>query len=926
MQFPQGATDGTITIAYLDASGTPQTYPFPLTDGGAFPALGDLPGGFKSLQSFETSFSSENATIIAGAEFGIEFGVTAGGGLSKDERIDNEILVTGTSNGEKETAGAESALTIDEKRLELVTKKDISPGTIWGYAGEVATLQLPTTVSKESTTNAHVITVNDPELDAEGKPAASDWWEHFRPIAINKTDIPAGATLTIRYFSKSDQVWKDLVVNEAGPKQFSTAIPDEIRDDISGLQFEFENKTDGFAPGASVQPNITTELTTALKPKPEGSDISVENCSAATATAPGAIAGAATVDPCPSIEILAPTPGEYDFLTKRWISPDDQLVSARSGEHATSRLYWSTSGLSGVRSMTLADTRTGTAADAGPKDEVKDTTYQAFDLFAIGPITAEMDPYLKYDSITAVELWNGSAWVAATNAAVPYTGTLPKITLTDAERASTTGVRLIVEENSEARGAGAPADAPTVGSGVARSQEMKNDRKLDLEWQLRDTKRVGGGPVLGSEAYNTATTGDVNNIASAVAKQDDREFRDEAADIISILDRPLNVSLTKSWTGGPLGVPVPGTPLADYPSGRVVLVATNTSAARVDRLQIIDSKDGGANPFDVFNIKKIVSVSNNVAGANASETLVVLTRADGSVIEATPGRGGIAPGQAAALSTAQLADVVKIEARYEGRIHSAAKATIQLDMQLRATHRGSGKPVATLDSPVRNDAVAIVEDAGGVNGVHEVEADNSAQIALQSLNIGVLTTKGFDPKIQYATVLPGEAGYEEEEWDSITATLTARPSGSARPAKLVVTDDTATFWNAFRFVDFDPAFALAAPIERVQVDALIGGVFTEGAGATLSLDGAHWEIGTAAEAPTLPAGVTAEQVQGLRFTFTKADGTQWENPANPKQEIPLTVHRRAYLESSMHGGTKIPVPWNGREGAPGEPGGANAKG
>lgn len=428
--------------------------------------------------------------------------------------------------------------------------------------------------------------------------------------------------------------------------------------------------------------------------------------------------------------------------------------------------------------------------------------------------------------------------------------------------------------------------------------------------------------------YNSTVAGDVNNIASAEATMDDESFRDEDSDLISILDGPLNVNFTKAWTGGPLGVPQPGTPQDQYPSGRVTLVATNTTVAKVDKMQIVDAKPGGNSPFDVFNLKRIVSISNGVNGADPSKTLVVLTNEDGSIIvnPATPSLLGVTPGYAVTLTAAQLANVERIEVTYEGRIVSGAKATVQMDLQLRATHRSDGTPVTTVDSPVRNEAVGIVEDAGGILGIHHVEADNEAQIALESLNIDVVTTKTFDPVTQTAVVLPSEQPeYDNEEWESITTTLSARPSGSARPAKLVVTDDTETFWNVYRFEGFAPSFALAAPIDQVQVDALVGGTFTEGPGASLSLVGASWELGVPGATPALPAGVNPEDVQGLRFTFTKADGTQWENPANPKQEIPLIVHRRAYLESSQSSVPKVPVPWKGlaAPGAPGEPGGIN---
>ncbi|MFK4788675.1 DUF5979 domain-containing protein [Microbacterium sp. ZW T5_56] len=904
VQFPAGATSGTLSFTYTDTSGASHTVETTLTDGGDFPAL---PADFGALENFSVAFVSDTGAIVPGGESPVTFGVRAVEGLAKDTVIDNVVSAAATDGDLTATQTATDSITTDVFRLDLETRKSIAPGTIWGYEGEQATLQLPTTLLNTSTTKAKTITVNDPQLTAAGVPAASDWWTTFRPTQITKTDVPASSTLTVRYFDTVDQEWKDLVTDVSGPTTLTEVIDETLRDRIGGLQFEFTHTGAGFAPGSTVKPNITTELKESVPAKPAGADFTVQNCSAATATAPGAEAGAATVNPCPEIEVLAPTPGEYDFLDKNWTSPSPALVSARSGEHAVSRLSWSTNGLGGVREFRLADTRTGSGANDGPSDAVQNTVYEAFNLVAVNAITPAMDPNLKWDRITDVQLWNGSTWVRATNATgLPYSGSMPRIALTAAEQQSTTAVRLLYAENPDARNASTDPLAPAAGSGVARSFEARN---VDLEWVIRDTRRSNNAPVLQSEMYNQSVAGDVLNIASGIAQRDNDTLRTDDSDIISILDRPLLVGLNKEWTGGPLGLPEAGTDAASYPSGRVSLTATNETAAKVDKLTVTDAKAGGPSPFEAFNLKKIVSVPG-IGGADASKTRVVLTLADGSTLSKTPS-------EATAMTRDELLDVVGIEVRYEGRINAGASTKIVFDLQLRETLRTSGDPVTLTDSPVDNQAGAVVEDAGGENGVHVVATDDSANMTLVEQNIDVVTEKSFNPGLEWATILPDEDGYADEPWDAITMTLHAQPAGSARPVQMVVTDDTATFWNAYHFVDFASGFSLASPIDRVQVDALVGGTFEAAAdGSAVTLTGAHWETGTAAASPALPAGVSAADVQGLRFTFTRADGAQWENPANPIQQIPLQMQRRAYLASSD--GT-IPVPSNkDAAAAPGE--------
>ncbi|MGX5696697.1 DUF5979 domain-containing protein [Agromyces soli] len=239
------------------------------------------------------------------------------------------------------------------------------------------------------------------------------------------------------------------------------------------------------------------------------------------------------------------------------------------------------------------------------------------------------------------------------------------------------------------------------------------------------------------------------------------------------------------------------------------------------------------------------------------------------------------------MSATELANVIGIEVVHDGRIASGDSTRVVLDLQLRTAHRGTGDPITAVDSPVHNTAESVVEDLGGVNDVHRVTAEDDATMRLAELSIGIDVGKTFSPQTQ---VDPNDG--------PVTMTLSARPTGSARAASMVVVDDEPRFWNAFDFVDFAPTFALTSPIDRVQVDVFTGGTFSGSPGdATVTRTGGGWVNGTAGAAPALPAGVNPADVQGLRFTFTRDDGQQWENPANPLQQMPLMVQRRDDLRS-----------------------------
>lgn len=85
-------------------------------------------------------------------------------------------------------------------------------------------------------------------------------------------------------------------------------------------------------------------------------------------------------------------------------------------------------------------------------------------------------------------------------------------------------------------------------------------------------------------------------------------------------------------------------------------------------------------------------------------------------------------------------------------------------------------------------------------------------------------------------------------------TLRTRNVGNLSGRSLQVTDDDADFFDAVDFVSFG-TFQAPAGANRVRVDAFVGGAWVTGTPTTVN-------------APVLPAGITAIEVRGLRFTFT----------------------------------------------------------
>lgn len=916
IEWPIGATSAQVSYKYVGdldytapiSTTTADTLPDPVD-----PAL---------VTDIRVTFLSTLPQGIAPGQYTVLPFLAMSDPVVSDITTVNEVRVdVVTLTDETAFAVATDDLTRRTLRVNTEVNKVATPSQLYSFPGATTLLSIPARITPlptsaidptASTVGATSLTVTDP-LDA----TTDEFWNWFNLSAIVATAVPGNTLMTVEYYDGTDWLALPGATDVAGPTYYSTTINPALRDTIEGVRFIFRHATYDtlgtlLNPGFSVQPNLYVSLRDQLR---DGTGeaasstrvvpIVIDNVAQSRVVNPLADPNQATDDDPASVELLPIA--DVEGIEKRWLpvaSTGIEAVNARSSDRATARISWGTGGVP-FDSIMVSDT-----ADDPSTTPVADTVFDAFDLVRINPITSTLDPLLVYDQVTEVELYvPGSGWVATTTnpcAAGACDGTFPGYTLTAAESAAATGVRLVFEESpTRSTLALTDPDAPPVGSGVAPSVAL--DRQFDLTFEVRDQRRSDPSvAVLGTTRqaiYNViGEFGTVRNTARVDGRDgtDAVVFTQTASDDILILDSPLTVSVSKTWVDGPLGTPPVGTPQSLYPRARMTIDATNESVIAVNELAIADPV-AGTNPFDAVNVFDIVTITVP-SGATATE--VRLERESGAIDLFTRTA-------ALALTTAQLADVVGIEVVHTGRIDVQASTRIVLDTQLRAELRSApGTIVNSVSSAVvENTAEARVVDPGGVTVPALGETDNtvtaqdSASVAVVDYTYGVTATKGI---VADTTATPGTPATQIEGNSRVAAiTLTGQPSGTVRSTDMVVEDISPTFWNAYNFTALG-SHSFSTPINRVKLDVLLGvnyvidgltGDISVECGGSATLD-ACWVNGAFANSltlPTLPPGATTADIRGIRAQYTRADGATWERPFNPTQTLRFTATRRDVL-------------------------------
>ncbi|MFT3872589.1 MAG: DUF5979 domain-containing protein [Nocardioides sp.] len=931
--WPAGATAATITYYPLDGGASVTTS---FADGATPNAPGMPISGFAITWTGDAIQANAPSQIV----FDIDTTEDAVGDLSNT--VDAEVTAANGLTGEDSDT---DTLTIINPSVDVTLNKSVRPSTAVEPGEQViASLETNATAQGDGVT-LDTIVVEDSWADG-----ANEFWNAFDLQAIAPTQVPGGTTLVVAV-QGPDGVWHDLpaygpqtgaTVFQMTNAELATALdafgltPEQAQ----GIRFTYTNAD--FPADVTVTPNIVYSARStqrdggAVTP---GDDQATSYQNTATAQVEGESAGGKSLDD-DDTDVGQGTvitheggPGPAD-ITKNWV---ESSVNAQSSQQATSNLTWNVA--EGLGSVTISDPASGYASPAG-------TVFDAFDLVQINPIAASSEPYsngwyLKYDTITAVQLFNSitGSWETVTTPAAGWinaSGAFVGYTLSAAERSRTTGVRLVLEPNDAARTAaqqtGASFDpfAPAPGSGVGWGSA---DRTFSLTWQVRDQKRSDGSFVVGDEQYNTADEGIVDNTTSldGVPLDGSAAVRDTDNDTIQILDPEPGVAVDKSVTAAdPIFVPMPdpGTSAADYPTASWQMVAHNTSTARASYVRVTDPAtcsdtalgdcqtaataagatgnpfvtDGSVDyltdsamgtPFDRFNLTGINIAASIPGQVDLSQSVVWLLRYQGGTYTAEQ--------TTAAAVNAMLTNpetIVGISVTFQGADPASTGGTITQDnllsvtmsTQLRTTLRSSGADqVLSAGQNVEVPNRVFAQSYDPVTSPGTVTGDvDDAQVNLTGGDINITPTKSVSPGVVY------EADPDAPVTVTLGANQGSNPRSTLPPSSVVIEDqaDSVGFWNTFQFTGLG-AITLPAGADRVQVD--VYGPF--GAGGALG-----WATGTpAASTPEVPvAEASYPDIQGIRITYTRADGGYFSGvpAANWSASAVFTVEvRDTYLDS-----------------------------
>ncbi|MGE3619524.1 MAG: DUF5979 domain-containing protein [Acidimicrobiia bacterium] len=875
--WPTGATAGELVWAFADGT---TSAPVALTPSGGPPTAPATP---PAVAGFTVTYTGE---IVPGTTAGIGFDVTTDPETVPAGTVSlpfvNVVEVSGTNPAGTDTETAQDDVTVYFPEIELTLDKEVRPALVTP-GGTVVTELRAQTATNAPTVDPTTIVVED----VWDGTAATGFWDAFRARSISFTQVPADSTMTVEYATGTPPtlVWTTLATGVTG--LYSADLPAGIADDVVGLRFTFENP-EGFAQGTIVQPNVVFEASGELRdgtPTTEEEGVPVAYDNAALAQGSGDAGGVpVTSDEVPAegtVEIVDFGDGPGTLLAdKRWVqadwATDLPAVLSQSGSAAFTRHAWGVT-VPGYTSVVLSDPLPGTEGTPGA------TTFQAFDLTAIRPITYAQDPLLRWDRVSSVELHLAGTWTTITAPGGSWMdGTGFKgYVLTGPQAAAATGVRVTVVEDAAARAASTQPGRPAVGSGVAWSA---TGRPFGLQWQLRNTLRVpGAGPddrwATGEVTYNGGEGDVVNHFRVAGTTATDTFARDESDDVV-LQDVPPGVDTAKAVAPGSVVVPYPGdVPAVGYPTVDVTVDAWNTAWARASYLRVADpvpcptatacvtpgddhdpdvftgnAYDPATNPFERFALSGVDFVVPGTVPVDPAATQVALWRydeADGTTsVEVTT--------MAAldGLGATALADVVGVAIVYQstdpattgglipqGSSDGTNVVRMVLRTQLRPTLRSTGADVVG-GVEVDNEIVAQSFDPV-LDPDATPNASDEATVRLDTAGLDVTASKSITP----TTIL------ETDPDVPVTVTLGATDGTSTLAAETAtITDTDPEFWAAFALTGLG-AVTRPAGADLVRVDVQVDGDPT-------------WVEGVADPVASLPAEVTdLATVTGIRFVF-----------------------------------------------------------
>lgn len=955
--WPQGATSG--TVKYYLLSGGTEEYAF---------ANGAVPQSPSAdIAGFDLVFSAPADSIVKNAQaiakFAVNTSSTVNFGASATLSSTNTATSTVTAvNGQNATDTDSATLTQVTPKIGVTLSKTVKPSTAI-QPGQ------STIVSLSSTTNSSSDYLKPTSIVVEDSwgsgQSATGFWNAFDLTSIQSTQIPANTSLVVEV-QKSDGTWVTLttVASSSAVQTFglsSTAFTAKLAtlgltpSDLIGVKFTFANSS-GFAASTTVDPYLGFTARSTLRST--GATVDTTGTTGTTYTNSAVTTGTGKTDDGTTVTGNASGTGKGSVVvypsgtgnvgvSKSWAADTTASASgsqtgagtsvdAQSAETRITHLNWGVD--SGYASVILTD-------PANSENDASQTVFNAFNLKAINAIAASSTPYtngwyLKYDTISSVELYNGTNWVTITAPSGSWQnsdGSFKGYTLSAAEQASTQGVRITVVPNDTARANSTDPYAPEAGTGVVSTSTSSFSRSFDLTWQLRNTLRVQGSNsstwVTAESSLNGGTGVVDNTVGIAAAPLSAGSTVTASADAkIAIINQPPGVTVTKTVANNSLIVPAPGSG-GTYPTTSYTLTAKNNSTTRAQYVRVTDpatctdSALAGCqtentavaatgdpfsasftgsdidtadvpNPFNRQDITK-VTVAASIAGeVDLSKSVVWLLEYDRNA--ASTDKYTVVQSTAAAvnaMSSSDLANVVGVSVAFQGTdpettggtISSSNALTVTLSTQVRATLRDTGA-----DQTFDNGASVSSENRAFAQSYDLVTAPltktgdvSSAVVALSSGIVDVTATK---------TITDG-AIVEPNRTETQTVTLAADQGTSTAPADKVVLEDQGSsedFWNNFNFTGLT---SVTAPSGANQVQIDVYGPFGTGGALT-------WVTGsvqsTTASSFVLPVAASQyADVQGIRITFSRSDGAVFSTSTpNWSAQVKFTAQLRSTVRGT----------------------------
>ncbi|WP_069387174.1 DUF5979 domain-containing protein [Cellulosimicrobium cellulans] len=938
-RWPEGADTAEVVLHRADGTTA--------TDTITPPQVPTLPEDPADVTGFDITFTGTIApSANAVLELAVETRETATGSEVTRATTNTATAEVVAPNGQNAAADSTDGLELVRPAVEATLEKTVRPGTAVPPGARVVTELAATAVGTSEYVSPRKIVVED-SLGTGTGTGTGEFWDAFDLTGVAPTQVPTGASLTVEAIGPDGDALElaDFPAQD-GPflaslteAEIAAALPAGVApSDLTGVRFTLHSAT-GLAVDAAFTPYVVAEARGTLRsggdvaPQPD-QPVAYENAATvhAEAVTRGGTALTADADDVDTARVVRADGGGAIGIEKDWLQDS---VGSQSGEQRSTALDWRAT--EGFATVTITDP----ADDPSP---VASTVFDAFDLVRVAPVEASSVPfstgwYLRYDTVTAVELFVDGAWTAVPAPAGGWVqgGRFVGHTLTADQRADATGVRLVLAENTVAREAaqqqGPALDpyAPLPGTGVAASS---GDRRFVLDWQVRSTTRSTGGWVTASTVLNggAGDPGAVVNTAAAegVPLGGGDPARDTGSDTIVLVDHAPGVAVTKDASPTqPVHVPREGSG-AERPTATFTVRGQSTSVSRASFVRLTDpavcseesggigacQTDGTADaavgdPFtadvdwlapggvssafdryDVTAVRLGASIPAEVDLA-ASATWVLHRTAEGTFVSERTTAADLVTWDAA-----RLADVVGVSVTFQGAdpattggtITAANRLTLTLDTVLRTHLRSSGEPVelrAGRTETVTNRAFAQSYDPVLASTTRTGDVDD-AGVVLTGGEIDVAPTKTLSP-----TALT-----EPTRDTPVTVTLGAGSAASTlAPAEVWLRDDAESspeFWDTFALTGLG---ALSAPAgaDRVAVDVL----------GPFGPDGAEtWVRGEPAslDAPALPVAPDAYgDVQGVRFVFSRADGgffsTAVPSPAWDARAAFTVVLRDAYRTS-----------------------------